>query len=69
MDLGLLGKNALVTGGSKGIGLACAELLARKVAASASPRACKPISMRRENGSMDASHTRPTSPLPRKQHA
>ena len=30
MDLGLLGKNALVTGGSKGIGLACAELLARE---------------------------------------
>jgi NAD(P)-dependent dehydrogenase (short-subunit alcohol dehydrogenase family) len=67
MDLGLLGKNALVTGGSKGIGLACAELLARE--------GCRvgitsrPISMRRENGSMDASHTRPTSPLPRKQHA
>src|SRR5947209_5816186 len=30
MDLGLLGKNALVTGGSKGIGLACAELLANE---------------------------------------
>jgi NAD(P)-dependent dehydrogenase (short-subunit alcohol dehydrogenase family) len=28
MDLGLSGKVALVTGGSKGIGLACAELLA-----------------------------------------
>jgi NAD(P)-dependent dehydrogenase (short-subunit alcohol dehydrogenase family) len=28
MDLGLSGKNALVTGGSKGIGLACAELFA-----------------------------------------
>jgi NAD(P)-dependent dehydrogenase (short-subunit alcohol dehydrogenase family) len=30
MDLGLSGKAALVTGGSKGIGLACAELLARE---------------------------------------
>src|SRR5262245_43613437 len=28
MDLGLGGKTALVTGGSKGIGLACAKLLA-----------------------------------------
>jgi NAD(P)-dependent dehydrogenase (short-subunit alcohol dehydrogenase family) len=30
MDLGLSGKIALVTGGSKGIGLACAELLAKE---------------------------------------
>ena len=30
MDLGLSGKTALVTGGSKGIGLACAELLANE---------------------------------------
>jgi NAD(P)-dependent dehydrogenase (short-subunit alcohol dehydrogenase family) len=30
MDLNLFGKNAVVTGGSKGIGLACAELLARE---------------------------------------
>jgi NAD(P)-dependent dehydrogenase (short-subunit alcohol dehydrogenase family) len=30
MDLGLSGKNALVTGGSKGIGFACAELLAQE---------------------------------------
>ena len=28
MDLGLKGKTALVTGGSKGIGLACAKALA-----------------------------------------
>src|SRR5437588_12746070 len=30
MDLGLSGKNALGTGGSKGIGLACGELLAQE---------------------------------------
>jgi NAD(P)-dependent dehydrogenase (short-subunit alcohol dehydrogenase family) len=30
MDLGLSGKAALITGGSKGIGLACAELLAKE---------------------------------------
>ncbi|MGI9615981.1 MAG: 3-ketoacyl-ACP reductase, partial [Acidimicrobiales bacterium] len=28
MDLGLAGKSALITGGSKGIGLATAQLLA-----------------------------------------
>ena len=28
MDLGLKGRTALITGGSKGIGRACAELLA-----------------------------------------
>ena len=32
MDLGLRNKNALITGGSQGIGLAIAEALARKVA-------------------------------------
>lgn len=30
MDLGLAGKSALVTGGSKGIGLACARILAQE---------------------------------------
>ena len=30
MDLGLKGLNALVTGGSKGIGQRCADLLARE---------------------------------------
>ena len=61
MDLGLLGKNALVTGGSKGIGLACAELLARE--------GCRVGITSRMQANLDASHTRPTSPLPRKQHA
>jgi len=69
MDLGLLGKNALVTGGSKGIGLACAELLAREGCRVGITSRMQANLMRRENGSMDASHTRPTSPLPRKQHA
>ena len=30
MDLGIAGKVALVTGGSRGLGLACAERLARE---------------------------------------
>ena len=30
MDLGLAGKNAIITGGSAGIGLACAKALLRE---------------------------------------
>lgn len=30
MDMGLAGKRVLITGGSKGIGLACAEAFARE---------------------------------------
>jgi NAD(P)-dependent dehydrogenase (short-subunit alcohol dehydrogenase family) len=50
MDLGLSGKNALVTGGSKGIGLACAELLAKE--------GCRVGITSRDKGNLDAAAKR-----------
>ena len=50
MDLGLSGKIALVTGGSKGIGFACAELLARE--------GCRVAISSRERGNLDAAAAR-----------
>jgi NAD(P)-dependent dehydrogenase (short-subunit alcohol dehydrogenase family) len=50
MDLGLSGKAALVTGGSKGIGLACAELLAKE--------GCRVAITSRDRGNLDAAAKR-----------
>ena len=50
MDLGLSGKIALVTGGSKGIGLACAELLAKE--------GCRVAITSREKAHLDAAARR-----------
>jgi NAD(P)-dependent dehydrogenase (short-subunit alcohol dehydrogenase family) len=50
MDLGLSGKAALVTGGSKGIGLACAELLAKE--------GCRVAIISRDRGNLDAAAKR-----------
>jgi NAD(P)-dependent dehydrogenase (short-subunit alcohol dehydrogenase family) len=50
MDLGLSGKTALVTGGSKGIGLACAELLAQE--------GCRVGITSRDRANLDAAATR-----------
>ena len=50
MDLGLSGKVALVTGGSKGIGLACAELLASE--------GCRVAITSRDKANLDAAKKR-----------
>ena len=50
MDLGLSGKVALVTGGSKGIGLACAELLANE--------GCRVAITSRDNANLEAAKKR-----------
>src|ERR1700759_3634602 len=50
MDLGLSGKTALVTGGSKGIGLACAELLVKE--------GCRVAITSRDRSNLDAAAKR-----------
>src|SRR5437660_12283491 len=50
MDLGLSGKAALVTGGSKGIGLACAEMLEKA--------GCRVAITSRDGGNLDAAAKR-----------